>query len=122
LVVSTFQSRNVPIVHYTAALGLFVFATLFTWLEVFISSKLRVFRSWALSQSVFGLRVFFASLQSAGFCGVIAFASIWQTYESGTGVLWFVFFFFFLFGVSVFKTIKGGGISWHCANTLQHCR
>ena len=86
LVVCTFQSQNVPVVHYAAALVLFSCATIYVWLMSAISAKLSVFRP-QLTAGLVRSRYVLAALQSAGFLGIIVFAIVWQVYESGTRVL-----------------------------------
>ncbi len=86
LVVCTFQSQNVPVVHYAAALVLFSCATAYVWLMSAISGKLSVFRP-QLTPGLVRTRYVLATLQSAGFLGIIVFAIVWQAFESGTNVL-----------------------------------
>jgi hypothetical protein len=86
LVVCTFQSQNVPVVHYAAALVLFCCATAYVWLMSAISAKLSVFRP-QLTPTLVRIRYLLATMQTVGFVGIIVFAIVWQAVESGTNVL-----------------------------------
>lgn len=65
-VVVCFQSANVPIVHYIAAIGLFSAAIIFLWANVWLGYQLENQRD-ALSRTVLALRTSLAIVQNLGF-------------------------------------------------------
>ncbi len=105
LAVCTFQSQNVPVVHYGAALTLFVCATVYVWLMSVISAKLSIFRP-QLSAGLVRLRFVLAAAQTIAFVGVIVFAIVWQVYESGTNVL----FWWHFVALSEYVTVMAMGL------------
>ena len=89
LIVATFQSALVPGVHYAGALALFVGSTIYVWLNIFMSSKLAIWRE--TSSHLLRLRFALAVLQTIGFVALIGFAIVWKVRTVDGSLFWWKF-------------------------------
>lgn len=86
LIVASFQSSEVPVVHYAGATLLFVAATVYVWLNVVMSLKLNIWRKASIH--VMRARVILAVLQTVAFMGVVAFGVTWRVLEVNGNLFW----------------------------------